>query len=432
MAALILPSRRVVQPQGPVAVDSGNRLSRGLLVVNTPTLGRRNLIDGKESSFESGTIGQQAIGEAYQYTGNTAGRAWSVSGLTALTLHTIFDARQSGNRLFNAMASGANQTLYWEPNTATIQLILFNGGYPVLVDTGIAKSSFGVGSLSVAATSSGYEAYVNGKPAGSTTSNVLSFSDINEIGFNYRQAGTAFPEIIAGAVFGAAWNRALCEAEIAELHANPWQLFSPIQRRIWVPVAAGAVSHDTSGALANAGGTTTGAADSSTARASSGALANAGGATAGTAARTRQHPATGALANPGAQTVGAAARTAAPVSHDTSGVLSGPGAVVVGLASNESGILIDTHDGFWAKEWARIRAREKRKYREEIEERVEEIQDEIAEVEQQIAEVKQVPKPKKATPARDFYAEQARIVEHLIARRNQLIEEEDEELLLLL
>lgn len=103
-----------------------------------------------------------------------------------------------------------------------------------------------------------------------------------------------------------------------------------------------------------------------------------------------------------------------------------------GLTYTDGGVLIDTHDGFWAKEWARIRAREKRKYQAEVQERVEEIQDEIAEVEQQIAEVKQVAKPKKATPARDFYAEQARIVEHLIARRNQLIDEEDEELLLLL
>lgn len=103
-----------------------------------------------------------------------------------------------------------------------------------------------------------------------------------------------------------------------------------------------------------------------------------------------------------------------------------------GLTYGDGSAVIDTHDGFWAREWARIRAREKRKHNEEIEERVEEIQDEIAEVEQQITEVKQAPKPKQSTPARDFYAEQARIVEHLIARRNELIEEEDEELLLLL
>lgn len=95
-------------------------------------------------------------------------------------------------------------------------------------------------------------------------------------------------------------------------------------------------------------------------------------------------------------------------------------------------VLIDTHDGFWAKEWQRIRVREKRKYQEEIDERIEVIADEIEEVQAQIVQVKQAAKPKQFTSGRDFYAEQARIVQHLIARRNQLIEEEDEELLLLL
>lgn len=124
-------------------------------------------------------------------------------------------------------------------------------------------------------------------------------------------------------------------------------------------------------------------------------------------------------------------QSAAPSSKEQSlaVVLDG---IQVAIAQEGPANLIDTHDGFWAKEWKRIRAREKRKYQAEVQERVEEIQDEIAEVEQQIVEVKQVAKPKKAIPARDFYAEQARIVEHLIARRNQLIEEEDEELLLLL
>lgn len=127
----------------------------------------------------------------------------------------------------------------------------------------------------------------------------------------------------------------------------------------------------------------------------------------------------------------AISQSAAPSSKEQSlaVVLDG---IQVAIAQEGPANLIDTHDGFWAKEWARIRAREKRKHNEEIQERVEEIQDEIAEVEQQIVEVKQAPKPKKSTPVRNFYAEQARIVEHLIARRNQLIDEEDEELLLLL
>lgn len=93
--------------------------------------------------------------------------------------------------------------------------------------------------------------------------------------------------------------------------------------------------------------------------------------------------------------------------------------------------LQDTHDGFWANEWKRIRAREKRKYQEEIEERAQAIAEEISVVDEQIAKIKEAAKVVKFTPQSNLYAEQARIVEHLIARRNQLIDEEDEELLLL-
>lgn len=127
----------------------------------------------------------------------------------------------------------------------------------------------------------------------------------------------------------------------------------------------------------------------------------------------------------GTGTIGAVAITGA-ASTAQSQTASG-----AGVSTEPPAVLTDTHDGFWAKEWKRIRAREKRKYKEEIEERIEVIADEIEEVQAQIVQVKQA-SVVKFTPARNFYAEQERIVQHLIARRNQLIEEEDEELLLLL
>ena len=35
-----------------------------------------------------------------------------------------------------------------------------------------------------------------------------------------------------------AWNRAISEAEVKSLHQNPWQIFRPLPRRIFVPVSA--------------------------------------------------------------------------------------------------------------------------------------------------------------------------------------------------
>ena len=88
----------------------------------------------------------------------------------------------------------------------------------------------------------------------------------------------------------------------------------------------------------------------------------------------------------------------------------------------------DTHDGFWAKQWKRLREREKKQIYAEL----------IEEIEEQIEEVKAVQVVAAATKAiakaqyiPDF-SEQTRIIEALMAHRAKLIEQEDEELLLLL
>lgn len=168
------------------------------------------------------------------------------------------------------------------------------------------------------------------------------------------------------------------------------------------PAGGGAGTHNATGALSNAGGATSGAASSATARTATGVLSGAGAATSGTAARTRAHPSSGVLANPGGQTagaatraapgnhpssgalsnpgattagtanrlgnhsssgalgnsggrvVGSASRAAAPVTHAATGALSNPGASIVGFAVNESGALVDTHDGFWATEYRKM------------------------------------------------------------------------------
>jgi hypothetical protein len=53
-------------------------------------------------------------------------------------------------------------------------------------------------------------------------------------------------------IFAGGWGRALSEGEIREVFANPWQIFRPIQRRIYVPsagVGGGVTVAPTSGAV---------------------------------------------------------------------------------------------------------------------------------------------------------------------------------------
>ena len=93
----------------------------------------------------------------------------------------------------------------------------------------------------------------------------------------------------------------------------------------------------------------------------------------------------------------------------------------------------DTHDGYWAKQWQRIRDREKKQYLESLEV----IRDEIQELDEQIIEVQQVKvtkriRAKPAFDASEFYAEQIRIVQALSVERKRLLDDEDETILLLM
>lgn len=442
MAALILPSRRVVQPQGPVEVNSENGLARGLIFSDVrPRLANASSITGTvtEASGAGGSGINVASGSNFFSYGTVA----QIGPPLTMVLQYVITATPSGaGRTFGNL-SASNYGYGFGPNTTNNRVIFSRSG----VNTILTGASIVVGRLRTAvavADATNCWLYEDGVLLAGPTAHggITAASGALRVGSdNAGTSNTAPQQMFMGAVF----NRALQDAEARELSKNPWQLFRPIQRRIWVPVAGGGgisqtvaftledVSASVSQNLSHAQ-SLTGTLDDVTASVSqtlshSQSLdATLDGVTVA-ASQTLSHSQAFAATLDGI-TVDIN-QSAAPSSKDQSLAVT-LDSIAVSIAQEGPASLIDTHDGFWAKEWKRIRAREKRKYQDEVQERVEEIQDEIAEVEQQIVEVKQAPKPKKATPARDFYAEQARIVEHLIARRNQLIDEEDEELLLLL
>lgn len=268
-----------------------------------------------------------------------------------------------------------------------------------------------------------------------------------------------------------------------EISRNPWQLFEP-ERRIPIPTAAAAGTHDASGVLVNAGGVIAGSATHFGNHPSSGSLTNPGGVASGVAARTRVHPASGALVNPGGVVVGSADRSAGGTTHPSSGVLANPGAVVTGTAThfgnhpstgvlanpgavvagsaarvpaavthnatgalqnpgavlsgtavNESGALIDTHDGFWFKQYRKMWEYGKKKPT---------IPELIEAIEEEPEIVKAIPEVAKAVRKEYGSVDVAKIsanveMQKFIARQIQLtielraleMERDDEELLLL-
>ena len=82
--------------------------------------------------------------------------------------------------------------------------------------------------------------YKNGKlhaSANTSSGGTVSSSITN---FHIGGRGSSNLATWAGVIeFTAVWNRALSALEHAQIAANPWQLFAPIQRTIWVPSAGG-------------------------------------------------------------------------------------------------------------------------------------------------------------------------------------------------
>lgn len=119
---------------------------------------------------------------------------------------------------------------------------------------------------------------------------------------------------------------------------------------------AAAGTHDATGAIVGPGAVVTGSANRSRTFAASGALVGPGSVITGSAARVAgavTHAATGALVGQGSIVTGTAARANPPVSHDATGALVGPGSIINGQAQNGVAI-IDTHDGFWAREYRKM------------------------------------------------------------------------------
>ena len=113
--------------------------------------------------------------------------------------------------------------------------------------------------------------------------------------------------------------------------------------------------------------------------------------------------------------------------NDEPGAMVGSASFAISATGDLIGVELatDTHDGFWKRQWDKIREREKQSVK------IEEIDEQIEEIKAAVITVATIEKAQSKPTAID-YSEQTRIIEALIARRAQLIEQEDEELLLLI
>lgn len=230
------------QPQVPVGIDWGNPLTRGLKALLVPTaLGNKllNIVPGGTEVTTSGTIsrsiGPSGVGQKYGDASGAAAQTYTFPSGYLQTAGSVFWKGQrhaSGPAIFRDNQINTTGTLVWD-NGASAWNARVNG-----------TTLSGVGSFPVdkdvnfllTGNASGSQFYVNGASLGSVGA---AWNWNGSTHFKLHVNTGNAQGVLATDYLVAIYDRNLSAAEAKNLSNNPWQLFAPIQRTIWVPNAGG-------------------------------------------------------------------------------------------------------------------------------------------------------------------------------------------------
>jgi len=234
------------QPQVATEIDWSNPITRGL--VGAWNSASNN--SGKAVSPSKSGLVFKPNETTYVTNIQRPVRFAATSGLTMLSVGFINGTNNSTNSNFgirfgtvNSRAFGIG-TVDYSSNLQASAYISFSD-YTVIQTTATAHGAGNSGNTLVLATSyarnttSGFRAFANGSLiASANTPDKSLFADSSKnIEIHSAFGGTnnsAYPTSL-----NVYWERTLSDAEIRSISANPWQIFKPIPRRIFVPVSAG-------------------------------------------------------------------------------------------------------------------------------------------------------------------------------------------------
>lgn len=256
MAAMILPSRRVVQPQGPIAVDYGNPLARGLVFAINPSAGGVNLARSNWPSVNSDLV--RSTSSSVLLSSGAANYSQSINNANGLTLFSILRSRDASQYLFSdgersilSARNASNQGWTWSRygaadiggsrGNSTRQTFTLNGIAAYSEANSTIESFADVPVALRYVKSSGVISWFsNGRKSSNDTNGSTGGTVGGDLVFR-RQGPYAnnLQPYIDKTGLTLVFERALSDAEIAAISANPWQLFKPVERRIIIDLGAG-------------------------------------------------------------------------------------------------------------------------------------------------------------------------------------------------
>lgn len=250
MAAIILPHRWNRQPTAPCGVNKHSELARGLTHLISgagwsavPEYPVR--VTGAAHTIKPirGGLGfvHQALGSGFYCDADAAqinaARSWTmaivgeipadVSSTATFAYHSTVAANTgSWDRTIQAGYSGGYfYTSGFLYSGATYSV---NGTIPLDFNAGTAAFTY------VLTAGNGFlKGFTNGRADGSTAIPGNGFTGYGPCYLNFAHLGGVHRLLSLAKIDGLAWD----EARALEFHRNPWQLFAPLRRRLYIPSA---------------------------------------------------------------------------------------------------------------------------------------------------------------------------------------------------
>jgi hypothetical protein len=226
--SLIIRPPNVMQPYGGAAViDYGNPICAGLQDWFTPQTPERFVAGTGTIARTTGPNGQAFTGSSLQVNGKVSSTNWQT--FTILGVVTTPSVITSGYAAISSTADAGGFGIW--VGISTSNFVVDNFETQTNIGAAVALKPYVLVATYTPATIAGYVNGVFGGSAGNGTDTGTGVLAAMATG-----AGNTF---WTGTVSLAAWwNRVLSANEILSVSRNPWQLFLPTARRIWVSAVA--------------------------------------------------------------------------------------------------------------------------------------------------------------------------------------------------
>lgn len=250
MPLIALRQARNRQPQIRTELDWGNPINRGLVEAYNWGAGKVDLVASRVATTDYALINAaDQAGRAAKFSAEKhviTGQTWAgATEWTFLTLALPDTSKTAAISFANGVGAAGQSYLLFNTTSgfgASAGYVGFGSGSAAgsAVVTAVASAIRPYPAVYVGTQSDQRRVFRDGVLLGTGSSGAVTIAGTGHVTcLNGIQGYSGYNSSASKYFLTMIWNRALSPEEIAAIGANPWQLFRPQERSIWVPSAGG-------------------------------------------------------------------------------------------------------------------------------------------------------------------------------------------------